>query len=352
MRILIDTSPITNAHAIRGIGMYTRILAAYLDSLEDTTVIRSATLAKDEQIEIDLIHYPFYDFFFDTLPLVKRAPTVVTIHDVIPLKYPKVYTPGLKGYFRSKKQQFALRNVNAVITDSVHSKNDIMKYLGIPSFKIHVVPLAANPELEHVGRVKVSQIREKYSLPNTYILYVGDINYNKNIPQLIKSLKYLPEHIQLVCVGKNFTQQEIPEWQKIEQQIALSNVSDRIIFLSQIFGGANADLSAIYSGAKAYVQPSIDEGFGLPILEAMICETPVVCTKLGSLNEVAGIYAEYSNGETAEELAAAILKIVELNPEERKRTTDKAKLWAKQFSWEKTAMDTRAVYEKILGEIR
>ncbi|MFZ1721812.1 MAG: glycosyltransferase family 1 protein [Microgenomates group bacterium] len=348
MRVLLDTSPINTEHGIRGIGVYTRTLAEALENLEGVEVIRSAALQKNSKPIVDLIHYPFFDFFFTTLPLFRRAPTIVTIHDVIPLKYPKNYPAGIKGSIRSKIQQFNIKTVQAIITDSRHSKNDILKYFQIPSEKIHVVQLAANPTIQRPTNKEIQNVLDKYQLPEKYVLYVGDINFNKNIPQLIKSIRYLPSDIHLVCLGKNFREQEIHEWEVIEQQIALSDVRERVHFMPSILSEATIELSAIYSGAQAYIQPSIDEGFGLPILEAMICKTPVVCTELGSLPEVAGVYAFYSSDSSAEALSEATKRAISQTKKARSEFVEDAFKWANQFSWQKTALDTRAVYEKVI----
>jgi glycosyltransferase involved in cell wall biosynthesis len=344
MKVLIDTSPLTNANAIRGIGTYTRCLTKYLEQEPQVEVKR--TSQKQQEFEPDVIHYPFFDLFFSTLPLVRSKPTVVTVHDVIPLRYPDQYDPGFKGQVKLSKQKIALGTTDAVITDSEASKKDIEQYLGIDPDKIHVVYLAGNPELEAKDDQQINQVKEKYDLPDKYLLYVGDINYNKNLPQLIKALKYLPNDLNLVLLGKNFKEQDIPEWRWIEAQIAMSDVEDRIIFLNKILGEANDELAAIYSGAVAYVQPSLYEGFGLPVLEAMQCQTPVVSSNQGSLPEVAGDHAIYTEPE-AEALANGVEQILAKTVTERTQMTKSAYKWSQTFSWEKTAQETIRVYQQL-----
>jgi glycosyltransferase involved in cell wall biosynthesis len=237
--------------------------------------------------------------------------------------------------------------VQAIVTDSRASKFDIVKHLGVPEDKIHVVYLAGNPEIEEIGPRAVGKAKQDYELPDDYILYVGDINYNKNIPQLIKAVKYLPEKINLVLLGKNFKEQDIPEWQWIKTQIAMSEVADRVTFLPEILGNANQELSAIYTGARAYVQPSLYEGFGLPVLEAMQCKTPVVCAKNSSLLEVGGDHAFYAKPE-AESMAEAVEAVLELDTAQRHDWVNQAYEWSQTFSWQKTAKNTLKVYQQIL----
>ena len=344
--VLMDTLPLGTGHAARGIGSYTRNLLEQLEDTRDLTILRSSSVT-DSSNKPDIIHYPFFDLFFNTLPLIKTAKTVVTIHDVIPLVYPEHYRPGLKGKLRFQLQKLSLKTVSAVLTDSEHSKKDIISYLGVPEDKIHVVYLAANPELEPVSEYAVTKLRKKYSLPKQYLLYVGDINYNKNIPQLIKTLKFLPESVHLVCVGKNFQPQDIPEWHWVEQQTALSNVSERIHFLPSILVDAADELSALYSGALAYIQPSLYEGFGLPVLEAMRCKTPVISSNRSSLPEVAGAEAMLVE-PTAEAFAAAVLEVMEWSMTKREKIVSSASRWQRTFSWKKTAQQTHEVYQKCI----
>ena len=162
--VLMDTLPLGTGHAARGIGSYTRNLLEQLEDTRDITILRSSSIT-DSSNKPDIIHYPFFDLFFNTLPLIKTAKTVVTIHDVIPLIYPEYYKPGLKGKLRFQLQKLSLKTVAAVLTDSEHSKKDIISYLGVPEDKIHVVYLAANPELEPVSEYAVTKLRKKYSLP-------------------------------------------------------------------------------------------------------------------------------------------------------------------------------------------
>ncbi|NCS97954.1 MAG: glycosyltransferase family 4 protein [Candidatus Pacebacteria bacterium] len=344
LTVLIDTLPLGTGHAARGIGSYTRNLLHELEEFNDISVVKSS--AEDQPKHIDVVHYPFFDLFFDTLSVIRKVKTVVTIHDVIPLIFPEFYPAGVKGKLRFNKQKLALKFVSAVITDSESSKKDIIKHLGVPESKIHVIYLASNPSLEPQSEYAIAKVRKKYALPKQYVLYVGDINYNKNIPQLIKTLKFLPESIHLVCVGKNFTPEPIPEWKWVEQQLALSNVGERVHFLTDVLVDATDELSALYSGAIAYIQPSLYEGFGLPLLEAMKCRVPVISSNTSSLTEVAGDHALLVE-PTAEAFAQAVLSINEWSKSKRERWVASASSWQKTFTWKKTAQETKKVYEQV-----
>lgn len=344
MRILINVKPLSSGHAIRGVGMYTRFLTETLEQQAGIEVFRSGLTANPGKI--DVVHYPFFDLFFSTLPILRLSKTVVTIHDVIPLLFPEHYPVGKRGKLAFASQKLALKTVSAVITDSEASKQDIITHLNVPEAKIFVVPLAANPYLKSVSDKELKSARRKLKLPKKYILYVGDINYNKNVPQLIKALKYLPKDVKLVCLGKNFVEQDIPEWKAIEAQLALSDVTDRVKFLTEVLSDDYDSLSAIYSGAEVYVQPSLYEGFGLPVLEAMRCKTPVVSTNNSSLAEIGGQVVEFA-GEEAKELAKGISKVLDLSVTKRKAMVTKASTWEQQYSWQKTAKKTIKVYQSL-----
>ncbi len=180
MVVGIDTRPLANESATRGIGMYTKHLIAHLAEIEDTEVFEIKQGATPKQVE--LIHYPFFDLFFPTLPLWKSKPTVVTIHDVTPLVLPHLYPAGVKGKVNLVRQKAALKSVKAILTDSVASRNDIVSFLGAPLEKVFVVPLAAQDGLEGIVSEDLKTISEKYKLPARYVVYVGDINPNKNVP--------------------------------------------------------------------------------------------------------------------------------------------------------------------------
>lgn len=346
--ILFETSVLSGGHSARGIGAYARFLLQYLEDIPSLKIYKSSTLSKEEKIKPDIIHYPFFDLFFNTLPVSMRQNMVVTVHDVIPLKFPEYYKPGIKGMLRLKKQKLALKSAAAVITDSRASKADIISYLGIPEKKIHVVYLAANPNLKAQDAELIRKVKYNNKLPNRYILYVGDINYNKNIPQLIKMMKYIEdESVKLVCLGRNFVPQDIPEWKWIETQLALSDVAERVVFLNSVLTESIDELAAIYSGAEVYIQPSLYEGFGLPVLEAMQCRTPVVCSKNSSLVEVGGDYVVFSE-PVAEDFARKITEVLSWSKTKRELFVREAYKWSQNFSWAKAATETAKVYESVL----
>jgi glycosyltransferase involved in cell wall biosynthesis len=348
MHVLFDTTPLQTGHAHRGIGLYTALLSEELQKNPEIELSFTLKEAKAKHKAIDIVHYPYFDLFFHTLPVFKPGKkSVVTIHDVIPLQFKQYYPVGKKGTVAFISQKIALSGVDLVLTDSVSSQKSIRSKLSISEKKSAVIYLAGNPAISHQTSEIVGTIKAKYHLPDEYILYVGDINYNKNIPQLIKTLKFLDDRIHLVLFGKNFFPHDIPEWQWIETQIALSDVESRVHFLPALDGPVDTELSAVYSGAEIYVQPSLAEGFGLPVLEALQCKVPVVSSNTTSLPEIGGSCVTYAD-PTAESLALAIESVLNLNTVEKTKLIEKGYAWAKTFSWKKTAQETFEAYTSLL----
>lgn len=346
MQIQIDVSQMHVLNADRGVGMYTSLLFEHLKKNfpdESIELLHTPTSTK-----ADLVHYPYFDLYFHTLPIRKRAKTVVTIHDVIPLIYPKQYRPGIRGSLEFFRQLVSLKAADAVITDSECSKQDIAKHFGFPAEKIHVVYLAGNPQLKAQKKADVEAIKTKYSLPKDYVLYIGDINYNKNLPAFIQACAALPKGVDVVMVGHALKNTAIPEGRALNDAIQNNGMIDRVTLLTDIPKEPASELASILSGAMAYVQPSLYEGFGLSVLDAMQCEVPVVTSRTSSLREVAGDAAIYFHPKSVDEMTEAIKKAIHLSAKEKKDLLAKAAINLKKFSWDKAAIETHAVYTSVI----
>ncbi|MBU2577823.1 glycosyltransferase family 4 protein [Patescibacteria group bacterium] len=339
IRVGIDLSPLDDQSKYRGIGKYTERLVGALKKVSDIELIDYS-----KEKNVDLIHYPFFDFFFLTLPLFKPKKTVVTIHDCIPLAFPDQYPPGVKGRSKFLIQRTSLTNASAVITDSENSKNDIVKYLNYPTEKIHVVYLAADSSFGVVKNVKEkNEIRKKYKLPKKFVLYVGDVNYNKNLPSLIKAFSQVRDKADLVLVGKSFENKNLNEVKEILSLIKELGLEEKVHFTGYV---ADADLKVIYNLASVYCLVSLYEGFGLGVLEAMSCGCPVVTSNLSSLPEAVGDSALLIDPYSIDEISKAIKKFLD-SKKEREEYTKKGIKRAGLFSWRKVAEETAEVYKKV-----
>src|SRR5690606_8255299 len=138
----------------------------------------------------DLLHIPYFDPFFIHLPLQKKSKLVVTVHDLTPLVFPDIFPAGIKGNLKWQFNKRLLAKADGIITDSHASATDIHRLTGIPKNKIHTVYLAAGEEFKKMenGKWKM-EIKEKYGLPDRFVLYVGDVTANKNLPRLIDAIK-------------------------------------------------------------------------------------------------------------------------------------------------------------------
>ncbi|MCH7952015.1 glycosyltransferase family 4 protein [Patescibacteria group bacterium] len=354
MKIVIDISPLRTGHKTRGIGMYTRRLVKALHEVDKKNQYILTTKLKEIE-HAELIHYPYFDLFFHTLPIKKQTKTVITIHDVIPLIFPSEFPVGIRGRIHFVLQRLALRDVNAVITDSKNSKKDIIKLLRVDPTIVHVVPLAAAKQFRPQKQSAVKRAQKKYKLPEKFILYVGDVNPNKNLIRLLDAFAEIAlefPDVHLVLVGRAFADKRLREVLAIHKKIEKNGLQERVHIRSEVPLDPKDDLAAIYTAATAYVQPSLYEGFGLPILEAFACETPVVAASVSSIPEVTGNAAISVDPHKTESISSGLKKVLTLSPLERRKLIAKGKSQAKKFSWKDTARRTIGIYEAVLEESR
>ncbi len=345
MKIEIVSKSLYSGSGPRGVDVYARHLFDELSKLTSTDTIK---LSKDKASgnQVDVIHYTFFDPFYLTLFGQKtKPPFVVTVHDLIPLVFENQFSIGIRGKIKWLFQKRALRRSAAIITDSQCSKTDIVKLVGVNENKVYVIPLAAGHTIVNDKLVKT--VRSAYNLPDIYLLYVGDINWNKNISGLIEAFSTIQDRqTHLVLVGKAFeSSKNTTEYHQIREAIEKSGKSELIHMLGFV---PSHHLPAIYKAATLYVQPSWYEGFGFPILEAMEQGTPVASSAAGSLREVGGQYAHYFDPNVKGEMGKLLSELLK-NSNSRKRYVDSGKSWAKSFTWDKVIKKTRAVYASITG---
>lgn len=344
MKVALVQPPLSG-HATRGTGSYTDQLIKALKQMKDRVDVQLIQFT-DSQDRFDLIHYPYFDPFFLTLPLFKKKPTIVTVHDLIPLKFSDHFPKGIKGTIKWYIQKLSLLSTSAIVTDSYASQKDILQFTWIPKEKIHVVHLAAGEEFQKVKDMRILQsVRRKYHLTDDFILHVGDVNYNKNIIGLIRAFHIVHKQnpkLQLVLVGKGFqqTSPQLVELLKLAKNLKIQQYIRRLGHVSL------HDLIALYNLARVYVQPSFAEGFGLPVLEAFVCGCPVVASKTTSLPEIVGEAGSLIDPGSSRIIANAIM-VISLNERKRNGLIQKGFIQVKQFSWEKCAKETATVYKEV-----
>jgi glycosyltransferase involved in cell wall biosynthesis len=347
MKIAIDVSPLQTEHKVRGSGFYLEHLKNALVKYFPTNDYLFFQRGEKIPSDVDLVHFPYFEPFFLALPLYKKFRTAVTVHDLTPLVFSQAFPRGIKGELKWQMQRFALKKADAVITDSENSKKDIHRLVGINVNKIHVIPLAAGEQFRQLGKGNwQTEIKKRYGLPDDFILYVGDVTWNKNLPRLMDAAKQL--EIPLVMIGKSLAQADYDQtnpWNADLNRVnELARSNEKIIRLGFV---SMDELVQIYNLATVFVIPSLYEGFGLPILEAMACGCPVITSKEGSLPEVAGDAAFYVDAYDVNDIAKGIKKVFS-DKKLREELSKKGLTQAQKFSWKKTAEETLKVYEKII----
>lgn len=292
---------------------------------------------------VDVFHVPHF-----APPLFPRTPTVVTIHDVIPLRLP-AYQPDAKVKAYMSLVARAAHSATLILTVSQHAKQDMVDALKLPPERIRVIYEAAGDEYKPVtDTARLAEARKRYGVGKRYILYLGGLDSRKNVPQLVRAFAHLykqlsDNELQLLIAGDpdKQTGSLFPDPRPIAAELG---VTEQIVYRYI----EEEDKPVMYSGASLFVFPSLYEGFGLTPLEAMSCGTPVVCSNRTSLPEVVGDTALLINPQETHEMVEAMYRILtddELRANLRGRSLERAT----QFSWRKTARETLAAYEETLA---
>jgi len=320
----------------RGIGLYADNLANELHKLPNVAIVND---------DPDLIHYLFFDPFYCTLPLVKTLPTIITIHDLTPLVLSKLYPKGIRGRLGLFHQRISLHNVQAIITDSKNSKADIVKFFKISPSKIFPIYLAFDQIFSKpISPKNMAAIKTKYHLPDKFVLTVaGGPNPNKNLPALAKATKQLK--LQLVIVGRDVAK-NLPSGPIHAELTDLARLKDYDHILYPGFVPTD-DLASFYRLATIYCQPSLYEGFGIPILEAMASGCLLVSSNSSSLPEL--YYPEAINFDPTNTMSMinAIRSAIGLSENAKGKHIQSGYQQAKRFSWKETATRTADVYYHV-----
>ena len=282
------------------------------------------------------------DVYFNTgsiwplIPFKLAKCQLVFIHDVIPLLFPECYHKHTRYYYRLSRATH-LNTYDQILVNSETTKRDLVDHLEVPQEKIFVTLLGRDDRFTRIDdKGKTQRVREKYGLPESYILFTGTLEPRKNITRLLEAYENTRarESLKLVITGKK-------GWlyKDILESVKRLELKDRVVFTGF---ADDDDLPAIYSMARVFVYPSLYEGFGLPVLEAMACGVPVITSDLHSLREVTGEAAILVNPLDVEALARSIDEVV-FNPATHHRLCEASVVQAQNFTWERTAHETLKV---------
>jgi glycosyltransferase involved in cell wall biosynthesis len=271
----------------------------------------------------------------------KGASLVSTVHDLSPVLFPELHTPQNRALFK-RKMCYVQERAQAIIAVSEHTKRDLVKVLAIPEERVHVVYNAAAPGYHPIrDRGEIRRVTRKYGVPGSgYILHVGTLEPRKNLVRLVEAYAVALDHCGdrvpplVLAGGKGWLYEEI--FHSVERL----GLQQRVIFTGFV---DDEDLPALFNGALFFVYPSLYEGFGIPVLEAMACGVPVITSNASSLPEIVGEAGVLVDPIDAGALAAALMAL--LDDLERRAALRAAGLTrAVLFSWERAARETLEVY--------
>lgn len=264
-----------------------------------------------------------------------KGKKIVTIHDLIFLRHPKLY-PIIDREIYSLKFKSACSKADQIVAVSQQTKDDIVEFYGTPAEKIKVIYQSCDePYYKEISEEDIQDAKKKYNLPADYLLYVGTIEERKNLLTLIKALS-LVKHISLVVVGK-----QKDYFKKVIEYVNANGLNKRVLFLNNITA---QELPPIYKSASVFIYPSLYEGFGIPIIEALTCKTPVITSKNGCFEESGGKSTIYIDPLNHEQLADEIEKLLSSSAL-RKQIVEAGFEHSKKFRPEAIAHDMMNLYK-------
>ncbi len=293
------------------------------------------------RIAADVAHVPYW-----APPVLSAVPTVVTIHDLIPLLLRR-YRGGPLQRLYTALVSAAARGATLVLTDSEASRRDILSRIGLPCQRVRTVPLAVDDHFGPEPSSNDAAIRAAYGLPDRYVLYLGRFDWRKNLATVLSAyrsaLPAIADECSLVIAGQ-LPEEDTPLTPHPRRLMQEQALSERFVHFSGFVD--ELDKPALYRGAVAFIFPSRYEGFGLPPLEALACGTPVVASDAASLPEVVGDAGILLPPDDAEGLAGALIQLA-VDERFHAEMSRRALAQAARFSWQRTAAATLTAYEDV-----
>ena len=295
------------------------------------------------RLRVDLYHATYF-----IMPYWAGRPTVVTMYDAIPFIYPQYLPSAWARLSYRLSAKLASRRAARILAISQSDADDLARYLGIPQRRISVTPLAADRRFAPmVDRDAVARWRHEAGLPERYVLYLGINKPHKNLERLVRAWHIVRRRWPaghgdppaLVLAGRE--DRRFPEARQTVQDAGLEGA---VRFLGDV---SDDWLPWLYNGAELFVFPSLYEGFGLPVLEAMACGLPVACSNRSSLPEIVGAAAVTFDPMSVEEMAAGLHGLL-VDADERSRRAALSLQEATRFSWQRTAIQTMEAYRQVV----
>jgi glycosyltransferase involved in cell wall biosynthesis len=295
-----------------------------------------------QKLGVDVAHVPYFGS-----PLAPTAPTVVTIHDLIPMVLPE-YRGNVLVRLYTSLVAAAAPQADLILADSEASKRDISQQLGVPDEQVRVIYLAPAPHFQPAETwQQIIDIKKKYNLPENFVLYLGGYDVRKNVSALLHAYTWvsaaLGDQYPLVLAGRlpGKNTSFFPDPLRIARELG---IEEYIVTPGWI---AEEDRPLLYAAATVFVFPSRYEGFGLPVLEAMACGTPVVTSNVSSIPELAGPAAFQVDPNDTKYIAAPLIRLC-TEEETNDEMIERGFAQVEKFSWEKTARQTLQAYRDVV----
>lgn len=285
---------------------------------------------------LDILHSPHY-----TMPLACPCRTIVTFHDMTFFLFPEFHVRAKRFLFPFFIRASAYR-ANHLIAVSESTRQDAIRILDLPCEKISTILEGVDPEFRPIcDESALKSVRMRYGLPPHFVLFVGLLEPRKNLPVLMQAYRQIasqiPEH-HLVIVGRKGWMYE-----EVLSLVESLSLRQQVHFTGYV---APQDLPYVYNLADVFVYPSIYEGFGLPVLEAMACGTPVITSNVSSMSEIAANAAELVSPADQTALANVLLRLL-YSPDRRQQLSELGLQRAKSLPWERTARETLDLYRRV-----
>jgi len=340
MKIAFDAKRYYHNH--RGLGNYSRDVIRLLDKYEPDWTLQ---LVDKSGLARSFMHVPECDIYHGLsgeLPFGithAKAKSIVTMHDAIFVRYPELYSPTYRWLF-TQKVKYACQAADRIIAISEQTKRDMIEFFHADEKKIHVVYQGCNYLFRQVVSDNlVAKVKTEYALPDKYLLDVGAIEPRKNLHALICAIASAKIDLPLVVIGAGSHGDYAKEARWLAHDLKV-----KLIFCRNVSFG---DFPAIYKGAHVLCYPSIFEGFGIPILEAMCVGTPVLTSTGSCFGETGGDAALYADPYSVEEIGCQLARLVE-DEALRKQQISKGYAQAELFSDERVATNLINQYQSLL----
>jgi glycosyltransferase involved in cell wall biosynthesis len=293
-----------------------------------------------ESRRLDLLHGLAY-----AVPLVAACPTVVTVHDLSFLRFPAAFRRFNRIYL-SWMTRVATRRAARVIAVSESTRQDVIRLCGVPAERVTVIPNGVSPDFCPADAAEVAAFRATKGLPDRYILYLGTLEPRKNLARLIDAYAAWLAAAPVACKGVRLVIAGGKGWfyEQIFARVQALGLAEAVLFPGFIPAD---ELPWWYRAAALFVYPSLYEGFGLPVLEAIACGIPAITSTASSLPEVAGDAALLVDPDDTAGLASAMGRVME-DPATASRLAAAGPRQAAHFSWPRAAQETAALYQSVL----